>query len=198
MRFLKTLTLNRRAIYDDRLAIDTANGVIMNTTNSLLIPKGTTGERPVSLTNGLIRYNTSIGAEIPGSPGTYYGELEVRQGDQWRPVRFKEPSKILLDFVGTGDDIELLFGPLTPDPFTYYNTIETGTTWNAAQIALNLVVLVENVQQIGTVNFDIVQLDGSETGVGYPNAPYAAGTYLQFGTAVPDTKDVYVLHRFDQ
>ena len=189
MRFLKTLTLNRRAMYDDRLAIDTANGVIMNTTNNLLIPKGTTGERPSSPVNGMIRYNTS---------GTTGGEVEAYQSGAWRPVRFKEPSKILLDFVGTGDDIELLFGPLTPDPFTYYGTIESGTTWNAAQIALNLVVLVENVQQIGTVNFDIVQLNGTETGAGYPNAPYAAGTYLQFGTAVPDTKDVYVLHRFDQ
>jgi hypothetical protein len=197
MRFLKTLTLNRRAIYDDRLAIDTSNAVIMNTTNNLLLPKGSTAERPTSPVNGMIRYNTTL-KEIPGAPGTYYGDFEAYQYGQWRPIRFKEPSGITLDFLGTGDDIELLFGPLTPDPYTYYNTIESGTTWNAAQMALNIVVLVENVQQIGTVNFDIIQLDGTETGVNYPNAPYAVGTYLKFGSPVPLGKDVYVLHRFDQ
>jgi hypothetical protein len=187
MRFLKTLTLNRRAIYDDRLAIDTASGVVMNTPNNLLIPKGGTADRPTSPVNGMIRYNTELN-EIPGFPGTYYGEFEVYQGSSWRILRFQEPNAISLQTLGPGDDSTVTFGPLNPDPFTY--TAKSGVSWDAAQIAKNLVVLVENVFQIGTVNFNIIQL---LTGPG--STPE---TYIQFGTPVPTTKYVYILHKFDQ
>lgn len=183
MRFLKTLTLNRRAIYDDRVAVQTDSSVIMNTTNNLLIPKGTTADRPASPSNGMIRYNTDL--------NTPYGELEVYQGGSWRRIRYQEPNAVVLDPLGTGDDIEEYFGPLNPDPFTY--TAQAGVTWDAAQIALNLIVVVENVYQIGTQNFEVVQ--NPATG---PNAPYAPGTYIHFFTPVPDTKEVYVFHKFDQ
>jgi hypothetical protein len=155
MRFLKTLTLNRRAIYDDRLAIDTASGVIMNTPNNLLIPKGTTLARPASPVNGMIRYNTDL--------NTPYGEFEVYQGSSWRVVRFKESNGVTLQDAGTGDDVSTIFGPLTPDPFD--NAYQAGVTWDAAQIAKNLTVVVENVYQIGTVNFEVVQ-NPSSTGTG--------------------------------
>ena len=147
MRFLKTLTLNRRAIYDDRLAIDTANGVVMNTPNNLLIPKGTTADRPASPVNGMVRYNTDL--------NTPYGEFEVYQGSSWRVVRFKESNGVTLQDAGTGNDVWTTFGPLTPDPFD--NAYQAGVTWDAAQIALNLTVIVENVYQLGSVNYYIVQ-----------------------------------------
>ena len=60
MRFLKTLTLNRRAIYDDRLAINTLDAIVMNTPKNLLIPKGVESNRPGSPVNGMIRYNTDL------------------------------------------------------------------------------------------------------------------------------------------
>lgn len=180
MRFLKTLTLNRRAIYDDRVAVRTDSSVIMNTTNNLLVPKGTTADRPASPVNGMIRYNTDL-----NSP---YGELEVYQGSVWRRLRFQEPNAISLQTLGPGDDSTTIFGPLTPDPFTY--TAQAGVTWNAAQIAKNLVVVVENVFQIGTVNFNIIQ---------QPTGPAGANeTYIQFLTAVPTTKSIYIFHKFDQ
>jgi len=155
MRFLKTLTLNRRAIYDDRLAIDTASGVVMNTPNNLLIPKGTTAERPASPVNGMVRYNTDL--------NTPYGEFEVYQGSSWRVVRFKESNGVTLQDAGTGDDVSTIFGPLTPNPFD--NAYQAGVTWDATQIAKNLTVVVENVYQIGTVNFEVVQ-NPSTTGTG--------------------------------
>jgi hypothetical protein len=155
MRFLKTLTLNRRAIYDDRLAIDTSNGVVMNTDNNLLIPKGTTAERPTSPVNGMVRYNTDL--------NTPYGEFEVYQGSSWRVVRFKESTGVTLQDAGTGNDVWTTFGPLTPDPFD--NAYQASVTWNATQIAKNLTVIVENVYQIGTVNFEVVQ-NPTTTGTG--------------------------------
>ena len=235
MRFLKTLTLNRRAIYDDRLAVRTDNSVIMNATNNLLIPKGTTAERPTSPVNGMIRYNTDL-----NSP---YGEFELYQGSSWRVVRFKEPNAVVLQDLGTGNDIYTIFGPLNPDPFAY--TAQAGVTWDAIQIAKNLIVIVETVFQVAGANFDIVQnptstgtgaeiaassLDTPNNGTEYiitdpgttdfttigaaantvgtvfiksgtttggSGSVRQTGTYIEFGTFVPNLKHAYVYHKFD-
>lgn len=245
MRFLKTLTLNRRAIYDDRVAVRTDSSVIMNTTKNLLVPKGPTSDRPASPVNGMLRYNTELN-EIPGSPGTYYGGLEVYQGSSWRELRFKEPNAIVLQDLGTGNDIDTIFGPLTPDPFTY--TAQAGITWNAEQIAKNLIVIVDTVFQVAgsSANFEVVQ-NPTSTGTGAEIAASAldtpnngteyiitdvgttdftaigaasnivgtvftksgglgigtgsvrrTGTYIEFGTYVPNLKKAYVYHKFDQ
>ena len=146
MRFLKTLTLNRRAIYDDRLAINTSSEILMNTTKNLLVPKGPMSERPSSPVNGMLRYNTELN-EIPGYPGTYYGGMEVYQGSSWRELRYKEPTALKVQYMGVGDDYETTFGPLSPDPFYEYSTIESLTTWDAEQMAQNLLVINEGYWQ---------------------------------------------------
>lgn len=165
MRFLKTLTLNRRAIYDDRVAVRTDSSVIMNTTNNLLIPKGNTASRPVSPVNGMIRYNTDL-----NSP---YGEFEVYQGSSWRTLRFKEPNAVVVQDLGVGNDSDTIFGPLNPDPFTY--TAQAGVTWNAAQIANNLIVVVDTVFQVAIANFEIVQ-NPTTTGTG---SEITTGAFLE-------------------
>lgn len=181
MRFLKTLTLNRRAIYDDRLAINTANGVVMNTTHSLLVPKGTNLQQPAGV-NGMIRYNIDT------------NQVEAYQSSAWRPISFKEPGKITLQPLGTGDAVETTFGPLTPNPYTAYTTTQSGMTWDPAQMSINILVIVQGVFQIGNGNnYSVVQ--NPSTG---PNAPYAPGTYIVFGSPVPMSQAVYVLHGFDQ
>jgi len=95
MRFLKTLSLNRRTIYDDRLAVETDNAVVMRTTNNLLIPKGSDADRPSSPTVGMIRYNTDS------------NEVEIYQGTggnaTWRSFRFKEATQITKEtYIGDG------------------------------------------------------------------------------------------------
>jgi hypothetical protein len=185
MRFLKTLTLNRRAIYDDRLAINTDSEVVMNTTASMLVPHGTEAER-TSDVNGMIRYNADT-KEFEGYQGGVAGESG---GGAWRAFRFKEPTKLTVQYLGVGDDVETIFGPLTPDPFTYYGTIETGTTWDAAQIAQNLLVFAENIWQAG------IGASAGENGYTVVQNPpgYAAGTYIEFIIAIADTRPVYVIH----
>lgn len=168
MRFLKTLTLNRRAIYDDRVAVRTDNSVIMNTPNNLLIPKGSTADRPASPVNGMIRYNTDL-----NSP---YGEFEVYQGSSWRVVRFKESNGVTLQKIGTGDDVDTVFGPLTPDPFD--SAYQAGVTWDKVQIAKNLTVIVENVFQIGTVNFDIEQNPSSASSITGTGSEVTTGSFV--------------------
>lgn len=141
MRFLKTLSLNRRAIYDDRLAVDTDSGVVMNTPNNLLMPKGATGDRPLTPVTGMIRYNTTS------------NEVEVYQGiggsATWRSLRFKESTGITQQNVGYGDASTVYFGPLNPAP---PSVVESGKTWGGQ----NIIVIVENVIQVHDTNYTVV------------------------------------------
>lgn len=184
MRYLRRQILNGKSPSDSSVAVDISGEIVFNKPYSLLLPKGDTVQRSPDTSsptyiNGMIRYNTDT------------EEFEGYQSGAWRSFRFKEPGNIVLQNLGTGDATETTFGPLTPDPFTY--TAQSGVTWDATQMAKNLVVLVENVYQVGTVNFTVVQNPSSG-----PGAPYAAGTYIVFGTPVPMSKPVYVLHNFDQ
>lgn len=151
MRFLKTIHLNRRQFPDERLQLDSSDQVSMVTTNNLLIPKGTTAQQPGSPVTGMIRYNSTT------------NQFEGYQSGAWRSFRFKEAAGVSLQNAGTGNATYTIFGPLSPDPFTL--TYQSGVTWDATQIAKNLVVIAGQVPQVGTVNFTIVQ-NPSATGIG--------------------------------
>ena len=193
MRFLKTITLNRRAIYDDRLAINTDSEVVMNTTASLLVPHGTTLERTNDI-NGMIRYNDTT-KEFEGYQG---GDAGVTGGGQWRPFRFKEPNGVILQDVGPADgptDTQTVFGPLTPDPYSYLthqSDIDDPALypdgWGAEQMARNILVITETIVQLGGVNFDIVSTPTDTTGTGeeFLAGAFAIGTVYKI-TFVGDT-----------
>ena len=166
---------------------DIGGEVVVGSIYNLLLPKGATSSRSpdnTTFVDGMIRYNSTT------------GEFEGRQAGAWRSFRFKEPTAISLQtLTELGDGSTVIFGPLNPDPFTY--TVQSGVTWNAAQIAQNLLVLVENVVQIPNVNFTIIQNPAGNYG-GNPGVDMPDGTYIQFGSAVPANKSVYVLHNFDR
>ena len=82
MRYLRQQVLNRRAPYDQRFYVDMTDSIVMNTSNNMLIPKGTTSQRPVSPVNGMVRYNTTT------------NQLEAYQVNVWRSVSFKESTKV--------------------------------------------------------------------------------------------------------
>lgn len=177
MKFIRRQVLSQRSATDKSLYVDLSGEVVMNQPYNLTLPKGTTSQRSIDNTtfvNGMIRYNSTT------------NEFEGYQSNAWRSFRFKEPGNIILQTVGTGNAIETTFGPLSPDPYATARA-QSGTTWNATQMALNLYVVIENVPQIGTVNYTIVQ-----NPVGY-----SAGTYVVFGTPVPLGKPVYVFYNFD-
>jgi hypothetical protein len=179
MRFLKTLTLNRRAIYDDRLAITTIDSIVMNTPKNLLIPKGVESDRPGSPTNGMIRYNTDT------------NQFEGYQAGAWRQFRFKEATNIIFQTnLGVGDDTEVDFGPLTPDPFTY--SAANGVTWDSAQIAQNILVINETIWQVPGAGKDY-------TIVQKPTGPGGASeTYVRFAIPIALGRPVYVVHNIGQ
>jgi hypothetical protein len=161
--------------------------IIVGSQYNMLVPKGASATRSpdnTTFVDGMIRYNTTT------------GEFEGRQAGAWRSFRFKEPVGVVLQTLSElGDGSTTIFGPLSPDPFTY--TPQSGTTWNAAQIARNIIVLVENVFQIPNVNYTIIQNPAGNYG-GNPGIDMPDGTYIQFSTAVPANKPVYILHNFDR
>lgn len=179
MRYLRQQNINRRAPYDQRLYVDMTNSIVMTTTNNMLMPVGTTAERPVSPVNGMLRYNTDI---ITG------GEVEVYQNSVWRSLRFKEATQINRENY-TGDGSSTVYGPLTYQPPT---VVQSGTTWTGN----NLLVIVGNVFQVENTNY-LIRL-GSALGAPYDTPPNNTKYYIQFTSSTPGlATPIVILSGFD-
>ena len=179
MRFIKAQTTNLRSIQGRGVKYDIDDQVILDSTNVMLVPKGTTAQRPTSPSTGHLRYNTTT------------NQLESYQGVSagWREVRFKEPNQdpgITQQNLGNGDATETVFGPLASGD----------TNYPVPAAAQNILVLVENVFQLSTTNYTLVQsVSGNLSG---RNSPYADGYYIRFTSAPDLAKPITVLHNFDK
>ena len=177
MRFLKTLTLNPRALYDSRVALDTGDNFTIADSTMMTLPKSSSSiTSPVT---GMIRYNTST------------NEVEIYQGPSatWRAIRYKEPAQITQQNLGAGNGTEVYFGPISPSPASYSSTA-SGMTWNVAQMAKNMLVVVENVLQLSGTNYTVEQNPtiGAETSSPVTSVSAASGeTTLYFNTALVAT-----------
>jgi len=144
MKFLKSQNTSRYSPSDNTIQVNPYGRVVMDVNGGLLLPKGTTAQRPQlsgvrqpTDANGTIRYNTSTNT------------IEAYVGNNWEVVRAPGASTITKQTLGPGDAVDDLFGPLTLTPAS----------------ADNIIVLVENVIQISTTNFSLSQ-NPSVTGVG--------------------------------
>ena len=173
MRFLKQQTLNTRNIQGASVKFSTAGLGIIDGTKAIVVPSGTTAERPSTPANAQLRYNTDN------------NEFEVYENGAWKNLRYQEPNPIgiVQQNLGVGDGTETTFGLL--------NSGDTDFPTPAS--AASVIVLVENVFQISTTNYTLVQNPSSG-----PNTPYAAGWYIVFSTPVPTGKPITVLHNFDK
>jgi len=140
MRYLRQQQLNRRAIFDRRMYVDMTDSIVMNTTNNMLMPSGTTAQRPVSPVVGMMRYNTDT------------NEVEIYEGASatWRNVRYKESGQITQQTLGNLDGYTAYYGPLNPAPPT---VVANGATWSGS----NIFVYIENVPQLYTSNYTLTQ-----------------------------------------
>jgi hypothetical protein len=172
MRFIKAQTTSRGINSDTKgINVDTLGLVSVNTNKAVIVPIGTQNQRPVTGVEGMLRYNSDT------------SDFEVFQNTAWKPIRFREPTTIVQQNLGNGDGSETTFGPL-----------DSGDSYYPVPISPNnMLVTIENVFQLATTNYTLVQNPSSG-----PGAPYSAGWYLVFGSAVPTGKPVQVLHNFDK
>ena len=143
MRFLRRQTLNRRAVFDNSLYVDTNNNIVMGTTNTLVLPSGTTNgtsPRPYVPVAGMMRYNTTT------------SNIEVYQGSSWRALRYAESGPIAQQNLGAGDGQSVYFGPLN----SLYNPGNVSSN-NSNFGGQNMLVVVENVLQPAGNNYTVVQ-----------------------------------------
>jgi hypothetical protein len=143
---MKAQNTNSRTIYGNGVQYDINGQVIIESTNTILVPKGTEAQRPTSPTNGHIRYNTDD------------DQFEGYQNGAWREFRFKEPNQdpgITQQNLGNGDATIILFGPLASGDADF----------PVPAAAQNVLVFVENVFQVATTNYTLVQ-NPSTSGTG--------------------------------
>lgn len=184
MRYLRRQTLNRRAVYDNTLYVDTNGSVIMDSRTALKLPNGlgddampaggfgdADNERPVVPQNGMMRYNeTTL-------------DIEVYQGSTWRALRYRESGAIIQQTLGVGDGDTVYFGPLDPAPPAIS---QNNYTWTGS----NLLVIVENVIQLHTTNYLVEQNPtfSAETYVGtLSRTELVTATRLYFNTSLQTT-----------
>lgn len=146
MKFLKQQNTSRFNVSDNTIIANGYGRVIMDAQGGLLLPKGTTAQRPQTdgvhqPTNayGTIRYNTEtndIEAFIDGEDGA---------GGTWEIVKSASKSTITKQTLGPSDGIQTMFGPLLAKP----------------QSDDNILVLVENVLQISETNYNVVENSGA-------------------------------------
>jgi hypothetical protein len=152
MKFLKTKNISKFSINDRSLiaypdGVGPGNRVVVNAKGGMMLPKGTTAQRPQLSSvrqptdaNGTIRYNTSLSS------------IEAYVGGTWVIVASPVASAIVKQTLGPGDGVERVFGPLN-------STAAFLTAYSASDD--NIIVLVENVMQISTTNYTVVQSNGT-------------------------------------
>lgn len=164
MKYLKNKNISKFSISDNTFIAYTrpqghttdGSRAIMDLTGGLRLPKGTTNQRPETTGvrtpnggNGFIRYNTD-NDPLTGNP---IG-LEALIEGTWTTVRAPGSTTITKKTYGPGDDVEHIFGPL--------DTVRSGTSYLASED--NIIVLVENVMQISTTNFEVLSNPCNVTG----------------------------------
>ena len=160
MRFIKKQNTNTFAPTGKGILYDINGQVVMDTDDVMLVPKGASGDVATPFTEGHIRYNTDS------------DEFECYQNGALRKMRFKEPTTITQQSLGFGDAVETIFGPLNSGDADY----------PAPAAAQNIIVLVENVFQLATTNYTLVQNPGNRVDI---IAIISVGTTTVVQTASP-------------
>ncbi len=174
MRLIKRQTTNLRSIIGKGVQYDINDQVIVDSTNVMLIPKGTTAQRPSSAVTGHLRYNTDT------------NEFEAYQGSSatWKPLAYKEPTTIVQQSLGSGDATDTVFGPVDSG----YDGGAVYTDYTTPIAAQNMIVLIENVFQLATTNYTLEQNPNATN----PGSEIAAGSFVigqQYYIVSPGTTD---------
>lgn len=155
MKFVKRLVLNRYDQMSDRFAVLADDRIVTSTKRSLQLPVGNeTTDRPLYNSDGIIRYNASI------------SEFEVYNGTDpgtgWEKIRTVRPAPITVQKLGPGDYVQTTFGPLK---------YKDGTNYTNYLKPENIFVYVENVFQLPTTNFVLIQNGDNSVSIQFNEPP---------------------------
>jgi hypothetical protein len=157
MKFLKQKNISKYSATDQTLFTNHFGRAVMGLSGGLRLPQGTTAQRPNTsgvrypgdaseFADGTIRYNIDTNS------------LEALIAGVWEVERAPGATTITKQTLGTGNDVDVNFGPLTLTPSS----------------ADNIIVLVENVMQISTTNYT---LTSSNTVITF-TSPVPLGKYV--------------------
>jgi hypothetical protein len=163
MKFLKQKNISKYSATDQTLFTNHFGRAVMGLSGGLRLPQGTTAQRPNTsgvrypgdsseFADGTIRYNLDTNS------------LEALIAGVWEVVRAPGATTITKQTLGPGDGVAVAFGPLTLTPSSENN----------------IIVLVENVMQIGTTNYTLT----------------SSNTYITFTSPVPVGKSVTIFFGF--
>ena len=163
MKFLKQKNISKYSATDQTLFTNHFGRAVMGLSGGLRLPQGTTAQRPNTsgvrypgdsseFADGTIRYNLDTNS------------LEALIAGVWEVVRAPGATTITKQTLGPGDGSAVAFGPLTLTPSSENN----------------IIVLVENVMQIGTTNYTLT----------------SSNTYITFTSPVPVGKSVTIFFGF--
>lgn len=166
MRLIKANSTNLKNFRGKGVRINTNDEIVMESDKTVKVPIGTTADRPQTPENGMMRYNSTTNL------------FEFYVAGQWLNIGTSAPGNIVQQNLGVGDDAETVFGPLDSGDAQF----------PVPATAQSVLVFVENVFQIATTNYTLVQNPGG----------FDPGFYLQFGSPPPLGRPVTVLHNFDK
>jgi hypothetical protein len=133
MKFYKRLHLDSHNPHSNVFAVEQDGRAIIDTTQSLRLPAGTSEDRPLDASLGQIRENTTL------------QEIEALVKTTWERIRTVRPATITVQNLGSGNYYSNIFGPLNED---YQPSYDQGG-------AENVMVYVDNVFQIPGTNYDL-------------------------------------------
>ena len=156
MKYLKTGTLSDFSGSGRSFAINPYGRITTNSKNSMQLPTGNSSQRPDSgvVTNGTVRFNTDT--------QSFEGFLD----GGWEVIKAPAVDSITKQTIA-GHATETLYGPLAKSIATINN----------------MLVVVENVLQIGGTDFELTDNPpGTSPSRG---TDYPTGTYIRFPTLAP-------------
>jgi hypothetical protein len=181
MKFLKQKNISKFSITDQTLFTNQYGRAVMGLSGGLRLPQGTTAQRPIitnevrypgsstEFADGTIRYNLDSNS------------LEALIAGEWEIVRAPGSNSIRKQTLGPGGSGATIFGPLAEIPALPSSTLlEQGVQYD-----YGIIVLVENVIQISSDNYDVLF-----------NYDSQGRAYLEFTSPVPDNKFVTIYFGF--
>lgn len=142
MRYIKKLALYAKNPQDDRFSVLPDDRIVTTSVTSLEVPLGTKADRPTTLVDGTVRYNSDL------------KEFEVYNSFNpgprpWEILRTIRQATITPQNLGYGNYADFLFGPLSYDVST--------------SKPQNVLVFVDNVWQTPNTNYTLTSNPVSTT-----------------------------------